>query len=502
MTFSPDGREALLSYSNEHVYLMDASPGGGGSMVYKETDLPNRFTFPALSSRETQLLRPPSVHKTSYGMASLQECEELLAMAKIGLREGSVGGLVYTIECCGDILEGNHKGYVLKSKLRYESLCVRASALVKRGWKGDAHMAIRDCNEARNIDSSSGKAYHIMAEALSQAGKAHLALEFAERAKELWPTIKEYSDNVHKLREKIGENRSNRKCKTTKDKSRGRVYSITSFVRAQMSRETTSSPTQGEGEAVEGEEEETPEENEGEEAEDERGGSADYESEIQLEVEDSPSNSREGVEEGRPSNNVEGDRSRERQIGLRLRWRQVDADREGLEREVIDTGGSTGISGVEEKVESCMDMRQRYVGHCNTGTDIKQASFLGERGDFIASGSDDGRWFIWEKRTARLVKVLAGDDNVVNCVQCHPFDCCIATSGIDESIKLWSPRAEAPSAVSGGPAGPEIGDTVRVMADNQDRMRRQREIGIPMELLQRLRVQEGMDGGHIQCNQS
>jgi len=28
----------------------------------------------------------------------------------------------------------------------------------------------------------------------------------------------------------------------------------------------------------------------------------------------------------------------------------------------------------------------------------------------VASGSDDGRWFIWEKRTGRLVKMLAGDD--------------------------------------------------------------------------------------------
>lgn len=31
-------------------------------------------------------------------------------------------------------------------------------------------------------------------------------------------------------------------------------------------------------------------------------------------------------------------------------------------------------------------------------------------GGFVASGSDDGRWFIWEKKTGRLIKVLAGDD--------------------------------------------------------------------------------------------
>lgn len=31
-------------------------------------------------------------------------------------------------------------------------------------------------------------------------------------------------------------------------------------------------------------------------------------------------------------------------------------------------------------------------------------------GEYVASGSDDGRWFIWEKKTGRLVKMLHGDD--------------------------------------------------------------------------------------------
>lgn len=32
-------------------------------------------------------------------------------------------------------------------------------------------------------------------------------------------------------------------------------------------------------------------------------------------------------------------------------------------------------------------------------------------GEFIASGSDDGRWFIWSKGTGRLIKMLNGDEN-------------------------------------------------------------------------------------------
>ncbi|KAG6784323.1 hypothetical protein POTOM_010014 [Populus tomentosa] len=77
-------------------------------------------------------------------------------------------------------------------------------------------------------------------------------------------------------------------------------------------------------------------------------------------------------------------------------------------------------------------------------------------GDYVAGGSDDGRWFIWEKRTCRLIKMLLGDEAVVNCVHCHPFDCVVATSGIDSTIKIWTPSASVPSIVAGGAAGPEI----------------------------------------------
>jgi WD40 repeat protein len=38
---------------------------------------------------------------------------------------------------------------------------------------------------------------------------------------------------------------------------------------------------------------------------------------------------------------------------------------------------------------------QRYIGHCNCATDIKEAAFLGQHDDLVACGSDDGRVFIY-----------------------------------------------------------------------------------------------------------
>ncbi|KAK3258862.1 hypothetical protein CYMTET_32113, partial [Cymbomonas tetramitiformis] len=63
---------------------------------------------------------------------------------------------------------------------------------------------------------------------------------------------------------------------------------------------------------------------------------------------------------------------------------------------------------------------QRYMGACNLQTDIKEAVFLGHMDAYVAAGSDDGRVYIWERRSGRLVRVLWADSMVVNCVQPHP----------------------------------------------------------------------------------
>lgn len=45
---------------------------------------------------------------------------------------------------------------------------------------------------------------------------------------------------------------------------------------------------------------------------------------------------------------------------------------------------------------------------CNFYVELLTCLFIGE---YVASGSDDGRWFIWEKRTGRLMKMLNGDES-------------------------------------------------------------------------------------------
>ena len=63
-------------------------------------------------------------------------------------------------------------------------------------------------------------------------------------------------------------------------------------------------------------------------------------------------------------------------------------------------------------------------------------------GQYIVAGSDDGSFFMWEKKTTNIVRVLRGDDSIVNCLQPHPSYCMLATSGIDPVVRLWTPLPE------------------------------------------------------------
>ncbi|XP_040280062.1 DDB1- and CUL4-associated factor 6 isoform X2 [Bufo bufo] len=78
-----------------------------------------------------------------------------------------------------------------------------------------------------------------------------------------------------------------------------------------------------------------------------------------------------------------------------------------------------------------------YKGHRNSRTMIKEAGFWGK--NFVISGSDCGHIFIWDRHTTEHLMLLEADNHVVNCLQPHPYDPILASSGIDYNVKIWSP---------------------------------------------------------------
>lgn len=94
-----------------------------------------------------------------------------------------------------------------------------------------------------------------------------------------------------------------------------------------------------------------------------------------------------------------------------------------------------------------IDSIDRYIGHRNIMTDIKECAFIGN--DCIASGSDDGCLYIWDRWSGRLIWRAQCDSEVLNCIAVHPIDFDIAVSGmllierdhdigIDDTVKIWS----------------------------------------------------------------
>lgn len=84
---------------------------------------------------------------------------------------------------------------------------------------------------------------------------------------------------------------------------------------------------------------------------------------------------------------------------------------------------------------------QVYEGHRNKKT-IKGVNYFGPNSEYIVSGSDCGRIFIWRKKGGKLVALLIGDDHVVNCLEPHPHAPILATSGTDNTVKVWAPTAD------------------------------------------------------------
>eukprot|EP01026_Neomeris_dumetosa_P026340 TRINITY_DN21528_c0_g1_i5.p2 TRINITY_DN21528_c0_g1~~TRINITY_DN21528_c0_g1_i5.p2 ORF type:complete len:430 (-),score=84.75 TRINITY_DN21528_c0_g1_i5:342-1529(-) len=110
---------------------------------------------------------------------------------------------------------------------------------------------------------------------------------------------------------------------------------------------------------------------------------------------------------------------------------------------------------------------QRYIGHCNIQTDIKEAVFLGQNDEFVAAGSDGGQIIIYDTVTGMAVKNLRADNDVANCIQCHPYEPVLATSGIESTVKLWSPQLRLTEAS----ARSDESELTKIVQDNQERMK-------------------------------
>ncbi|KNC52075.1 WDR42C protein [Thecamonas trahens ATCC 50062] len=88
---------------------------------------------------------------------------------------------------------------------------------------------------------------------------------------------------------------------------------------------------------------------------------------------------------------------------------------------------------------------RRYTGARNSET-VKSIAFLGDRSQYIVSGSDCGNAMVWETKSAELASVLRHADRyVINAIAPHPSGYpLLATAGIEDNVKLWCPDLDQP----------------------------------------------------------
>uniref|UniRef100_A0A914H495 UFSP1/2/DUB catalytic domain-containing protein n=1 Tax=Globodera rostochiensis TaxID=31243 RepID=A0A914H495_GLORO len=135
------------------------------------------------------------------------------------------------------------------------------------------------------------------------------------------------------------------------------------------------------------------------------------------------------------------------------------------------------------------DYVQRYTGHLNINTDIKEANWFGPDDQYIVAGSDCGSMFIWERKTQCVVRTFKGDHYTVNCCQPHPQRCLIASSGIDDVIRFWEPASTQlkQSTEEGFPEEAEK----RNISEFYELMKRNRRVRTPELLIPPVKMKRG-----------
>lgn len=101
--------------------------------------------------------------------------------------------------------------------------------------------------------------------------------------------------------------------------------------------------------------------------------------------------------------------------------------------------GSSPSSDTSEDPKNLQEA-QVYSGHRNAQT-VKGVNFFGPNDEYVLSGSDCGHIFIWKKKGAKLVRLMVGDQQVVNQLEPHPHIPILATCGIEKNVKIWAPLA-------------------------------------------------------------
>ncbi|KIJ35759.1 hypothetical protein M422DRAFT_61256 [Sphaerobolus stellatus SS14] len=92
-------------------------------------------------------------------------------------------------------------------------------------------------------------------------------------------------------------------------------------------------------------------------------------------------------------------------------------------------------------LEDSPHLSRTYIGH-RAGKNVIRSCFGGAGQHFVASGSENGKVYIWQRETGILIQTLTGHGSgTVNCVAWNPqHPSMFASCSDDKTIRIWEPQ--------------------------------------------------------------
>lgn len=417
--FSSDGSELLANYHNDHIYLFrlhhrECTDGGVSppSIIYKS----DGTTKPVAST-------PATVPDWMYGIK--MDCDRLASRTlttRSDLQARNSRGLVAllskdykaALECFTQLC-GATELATMSDSFRKDVYHNTAKVYLGRAWRADHYIAAQYARLAETLDPVDREVKTTLIEALG-AGKRYRHV--VVRTKQYQDQYPDHYDDVAELAQRatarLGPNRD-RRLRVVRRRS-----------------------------------------------DDESSGGDPDDDDREYDDGDDPrssSSSSSSLASAMSSSHSEG--SDEGELHVEEELIPSDTDNAGDLDE--NDEASFWKSPLHQQQRVTCDVAHRYIGYCNLQTDIKEATFFGPNDECIVAGSDDGKAYIWHKATGKLLNAIDADADIVNCVQPHPIDTCLATSGIENVIRLWKPTGDEEDA-------PSEDDLERLVATNQDNM--------------------------------
>ncbi|XP_063931432.1 DDB1- and CUL4-associated factor 6-like isoform X2 [Zophobas morio] len=402
--FSEDGKELLCSYGNDQIYLMDFSYGKksdaeNAGRLYSSSAYNVSPGSTAAGGGHSHLSLEPLMKK----ILNIQRCPKTASLKNTNISNSSIFPPNASTSTVAPSLEKLADNYRLQGNSAYNKhdyslaihlyskgiylnphssklLANRATALLRRKWRGDCLAALLDSLKAISSDPHSSRSYVRLTESLFELDLLEEGIFVADIAQQKFPSGNFFENTSAKMKKCLLSSREKREGKHKQSvdrsvnlKSAGRGANPKKRSAASLSpvhqRDSSATASCAKTENITSDDEE---------------------------------------------NSVKAD------------------EEEHIDNTIARLAGA--LSGVLSLLP-----KARYFGHCNVDTDIKQAVFYGS---CIMGGSDDGRMFMWDKGSGLLLGVVKADQYIVNCILPHPWDPVVATSGIENNVKFWRPSSK------------------------------------------------------------